>query len=58
MTQATPKRSALILVAQSTLTAEQRNKIKDDIRAELPVDVGVIVLDPALRIGVALPVAE
>ena len=45
MTLPTPKTSALILTAKHALTEDQRSRIKEAFRAELPPDVGLIVLD-------------
>ncbi len=58
MTQPTSKRSALILAVNAALTLEQRQKIKDDVRNELPVDVGLVVLDSSIKIAAILPAAE
>lgn len=58
MTRPTSKRSALILAVNAALTLEQRQKIKDDVRNELPVDVGLVVLDSSIKIAAILPAAE
>ncbi|WP_305821374.1 hypothetical protein [Massilia brevitalea] len=58
MTQSTPKRSTLILAVNAALTLEQRQKIEDRVRVELPADVGVILLDSSVKIAAILPAAE
>ena len=58
MTQPTPKRAALVLVAQSPLVDMVRQAIIEDLRAELPADVGVILLDSRVKIAAILPAAE
>lgn len=58
MTEATPKRSTLILSAKATLTKEQGDFIKERVRAELPADVGLILLDSQLTLAAIFPAAE
>lgn len=45
MSLTTPKTSTLILSVSSLLTDDQRAAIISNARAELPPDVGVLVLD-------------
>lgn len=54
MTEVTAKTSALILTAPRILTNEQRTQIAEAMGANLPSDVGVIVLDPGFTV---LPVS-